>query len=70
MDLRLSRGSRTEAPSRTFDHLPHVPLQAWLDTGLQDAAELTPLLLPFPSDGMRAYPVGVLVNRPRNDWPD
>jgi putative SOS response-associated peptidase YedK len=33
------------------------------------AAPLVPLLRPFPSDAMRAYPVGLLVNNPRNDVP-
>jgi putative SOS response-associated peptidase YedK len=36
---------------------------------LQDAVELVPLLRPFPADAMRAYPVGSVVNNPRNDGP-
>jgi len=28
------------------------------------------LLRPYPADAMRAYPVGTLVNNPRNDGPE
>jgi putative SOS response-associated peptidase YedK len=49
--------------------LPERHWAAWLDAGLQDAAGLVPLLRPFPSDAMRAYPVGQRVNSPRNDGP-
>jgi putative SOS response-associated peptidase YedK len=31
---------------------------------------VVPLLRPFPSDAMRAYPVGARVSNPRNDGPD
>jgi putative SOS response-associated peptidase YedK len=31
---------------------------------------LVPLLRPYPADAMRAYPVGQLVNNPRNDVPE
>jgi putative SOS response-associated peptidase YedK len=34
------------------------------------AAALAPLLRLYPADAMRAYPVGQLVNNPRNDGPD
>jgi putative SOS response-associated peptidase YedK len=50
--------------------LPERHWAAWLDAGLQDAAELVPLLRPIPSDAMRAYPVGALVNNPRNEGPE
>ncbi len=49
--------------------LPERHWPAWLDTGLQDAAELVPLLRPYPADAMRAYPVGLTVSNPRNDGP-
>jgi putative SOS response-associated peptidase YedK len=49
--------------------LPERHWAAWLDAGLQDAGELAPLLRPYPADAMRAYPVGLLVNDPRNDGP-
>lgn len=35
-----------------------------------DAGELAPKLRPYPADAMRAYPVGVMVNDPRNDAPE
>jgi putative SOS response-associated peptidase YedK len=49
--------------------LPERRWAAWLGPALQEAGELLPLLRPFPSDAMRAYPVGTLVNDPRNDGP-
>ncbi|HZY87850.1 MAG TPA: SOS response-associated peptidase [Gemmataceae bacterium] len=48
---------------------PREHWAAWLDPQLQDTAELVPLLRPYPSDAMRAYPVGPLVSNPRNDGP-
>jgi putative SOS response-associated peptidase YedK len=41
--------------------------EQWLDPDEQDAEALTPMLRPYPAESMRAYPVGPLVNRPRND---
>jgi putative SOS response-associated peptidase YedK len=49
--------------------LPARHWPAWPDAGLQGAAELVPLLRPYPADAMRAYPVGALVNNPRNEGP-
>jgi putative SOS response-associated peptidase YedK len=49
--------------------LPEGHWAAWLDQAIQDAAELLPLLRPYPADAMRAYPVGPLVSNPRNDGP-
>ena len=49
--------------------LPERYSAAWLDAGLQDAAPLAPPLRPFPPDALRSYPVGPLVNNPRNDGP-
>ena len=49
--------------------LPERHWAAWLEPQGQDAGELVPMLRPFPSDAMRAYPVGQLVNNPRNDRP-
>jgi hypothetical protein len=43
---------------------------AWLDRDAQGAAALVPLLRPYPADAMRAYPVGLTVNNPRNDVPE
>ena len=42
---------------------------AWLDPQAQDAGGLVPLLRPYPADAMLAYPVGLLVNNPKNDGP-
>jgi putative SOS response-associated peptidase YedK len=42
----------------------------WLDTTIQDAEELMPLLEPYPSEQMAAYPVSTHVNRPANDDPE
>jgi putative SOS response-associated peptidase YedK len=50
--------------------LPERHWAAWLDPQVQGAAALVPLLRPCPSDAMRAYPVGQLVNNPRNDRPE
>jgi putative SOS response-associated peptidase YedK len=50
--------------------LPRQHWAAWLDPTLQEAGELVPLLRPFPSDAIRAYPVGLAVNNPRNDGPE
>jgi putative SOS response-associated peptidase YedK len=50
--------------------LPAQHWPAWLDTALQDAGQLAPLLRPYPAEAMRAYPVGPLVSNPRNDGPD
>jgi putative SOS response-associated peptidase YedK len=49
--------------------LPEPHWAAWLDAGLQDTAALAPLLRPSPADAMRAYPVGLVVNNPKNDEP-
>ena len=49
--------------------LPQLHWAAWLDREAQDAAALVPLLRPYPADAMRAYPVGMTVNNPRNDLP-
>jgi putative SOS response-associated peptidase YedK len=50
--------------------LPQQHWSAWLGPQAQDAAAVVPLLRPYPSDAMRAYPVGPLVSNPRNDGPE
>jgi putative SOS response-associated peptidase YedK len=50
--------------------LPERHWPAWLDAGLQDAGEPTAMLRPDPADALRPYPVGPVVNNPRNDRPD
>jgi putative SOS response-associated peptidase YedK len=41
----------------------------WLDPAVQEVARLQPLLRPYPSAEMDAYPVSRLVNSPMNDEP-
>jgi putative SOS response-associated peptidase YedK len=42
----------------------------WLDPSAQTPEQLMPLLKPFPAEGMDAYPVTPLVNKPANDIPE
>jgi putative SOS response-associated peptidase YedK len=42
--------------------------ELWLDGGVGQP-ELTPLLRPYPHEGMVAYAVSTLVNAPSNDSP-
>jgi putative SOS response-associated peptidase YedK len=41
----------------------------WLDTAIEDPAELEPLLKPYPAEEMEAWSVSLLVNSPRNETP-
>jgi putative SOS response-associated peptidase YedK len=50
--------------------LPRQHWAAWLDPMQQEAGELVQLLRPYPAEAMRAYPIGGLVNNPRNDRPE
>jgi putative SOS response-associated peptidase YedK len=59
---------------RTIHHRMPVILQrnaeeVWMDAEREDPEELTPLLKPYPSGEMRAYPVSTMVNSPANDTP-
>jgi putative SOS response-associated peptidase YedK len=42
----------------------------WLLPKEVPASELQPLLQPYPSDNMVAYPVSRVVNNPSNDVPE
>ncbi len=42
----------------------------WLDSGLADVEAFRPLLRPFSSDAMEAFPVSDLVNSARHEGPD
>ena len=42
----------------------------WLDPALQNPAQLQPLLQPYRSDVMIAYPVSKIVNKPSNESPE
>ena len=44
--------------------------RTWLDPAERDAAELEPLLTPYPAEEMEASPVSRLVNNPRNESPE
>jgi putative SOS response-associated peptidase YedK len=50
--------------------LPPESYATWLDTSIQETEELMPLLAPYPSDQMEAYPVSTFVNKPANDDPE
>jgi putative SOS response-associated peptidase YedK len=41
----------------------------WLDPAVQDAKRLEPLLVPYKSDAMAAWPVSTLVNNPKAGGP-
>lgn len=47
--------------------LPPECWEAWLDPEYNDAADLQGMLVPYPADEMRAYPVSTRVNSPKND---
>jgi putative SOS response-associated peptidase YedK len=49
--------------------LPQDAYPIWLDTGEQDPARLSSLLVPYPASEMLAFPVSTLVNSPANDTP-
>ena len=50
--------------------LPREKEELWLDTGLDDPATLTSVLIPHPGEDMDAYEVSTLVNYARNDGPE
>ena len=47
--------------------LPQAEYARWLDPTLKDPDELSPLLVPFPPEGMLAIPVSPRVNAPSTD---
>jgi putative SOS response-associated peptidase YedK len=50
--------------------VPERDLDLWLARAVQEPADLSPLLRPYPADALRAFPVGLAVNDPRNDGPE
>ena len=50
--------------------LPEDVEPLWLDGGMQDAAALASLLVPYPSEAMTTYEVSPLVNSAANDGPE
>jgi putative SOS response-associated peptidase YedK len=49
--------------------LPAEAYEAWLDPANQDTAAVQSLLLPYPADRMRSFPVSTWVNNLRHDDP-
>lgn len=47
--------------------LPRSAEDLWLDPGVRDPDLLRQLLVPYPDESVRFYPVSTLVNSPRND---
>lgn len=47
--------------------LPRKVYALWLDPQAQDTEKLQKLLVPYPAKEMRAYPVSLLVNNPKNE---
>ena len=47
--------------------LPSDAYAQWLDSAPQTPESLQPLIKPYPSDKMAAYPVSTMVNNPKND---
>ena len=50
--------------------LPHDSYAQWLDPTPHFPVDLNSLLVPYPADEMKAYPVSTLVNTPANDRPE
>lgn len=60
---------------RTFHHRMPVILDPqaydlWLDPSIQEPDRLHPLLRPYTSEELAAYPISTRVNNPANDTPD
>jgi putative SOS response-associated peptidase YedK len=49
--------------------LPEREYKTWLQPDEALVTELKPLLIPYPSEEMTAYPVSRLVNNPANESP-
>ena len=70
---RCTRGISGGSTTRRFSHErmpvilePHA-YGRWLGTDITDAEGLTQLLVPFPPENMKAYPVDTWVNNPQNE---
>jgi putative SOS response-associated peptidase YedK len=63
-----------ELVGKLHDRMPVIlhadDYNAWLDPKNVDTAVLKGLLKPYPSEEMRAYPVGLRVNSAKNDDPE
>jgi putative SOS response-associated peptidase YedK len=62
-----------EQLERIHDRMPVIiapqDYERWLDPELSDA-EITELMVPYPADEMRAYPVSTRVSNARNEGPE
>jgi len=60
--------------AKIHDRMPVIiareDYERWLDPHLTDPGVISPLLTPYPSDEMRAYPISPRVNNARNEGPD
>jgi putative SOS response-associated peptidase YedK len=60
--------------SRLHNRMPVILHESdyakWLDPAPRQAADLQPLLVPYPAGEMEAFPVSTLVNSPANDRPE
>jgi len=63
--------SPNEMMASLHDRMPvilsHDAYAQWLDASPRTPDSLQPLIKPYPSDEMAAYPVSTLVNNPKND---
>ncbi len=50
--------------------LPKEKFAQWLDPEPAKAADLQSLLVPYPAEEMKAYPISTAVNTPANDSPE
>lgn len=50
--------------------LPRDAYEVWLDPAERQPDELQGLLVPYPSEEMKAYPVSTQVNSPKNEAPE
>jgi putative SOS response-associated peptidase YedK len=66
--------SANEVLKPLHDRMPVIidpgDFDLWLDPAVEDAARLTPLLAPAPSEGWETVPVSRAVNSPAHDAPD
>ena len=63
--------SANQLMSELHDRMPVIlsgqDIDTWLDPTINDAETLQPMLDPYPSEEMEAYPVSTLVNSPKNE---
>lgn len=77
-DERASYAIITTAPNKLMADihnrmpviLPEKEFDRWLDPNNHNTTELKKLLVPFPDEDMKAYPVSRLVSNSKNDTPD